>query len=325
MSITILKPGIMSSVQDLGRWGYQQYGVPIGGAMDKFSAALTNIICGNDENEGVIELTLHGSSVLFNEDSFCAFAGGGCKVFADEQELPFNRLLFIPAFTVLQTKPSAIGCRAYFAVAGGFDIGKQMRSVSTYVASGIGGMNGRYLKSGDMLSFKKINPFFDLNALKTISGNLRVSHWQVPDLIGMDQQCSDIHVLAGPEYDSFDETSRNKFFASTFTIGLQSNRMGYRLEGEKILMKEKLEMVSTPVTSGIIQVTHEGDPIILMADAQTTGGYPRIARVCSTDMVRLAQMRPGMKIRYREIKEEESDKRNSEVIEALKKIKFCLV
>lgn len=90
MSITILKPGIMSSVQDLGRWGYQQYGVPIGGAMDKFSAALTNIICGNDENEGVIELTLHGSSVLFNEDSFCAFAGGGCKVLLMNRNYPLT-------------------------------------------------------------------------------------------------------------------------------------------------------------------------------------------------------------------------------------------
>jgi len=325
MSITILKPGIMSSVQDLGRWGYQQYGVPVGGAMDKISAAIANIICSNDENEGVIELTLHGASVLINEDSFCAFAGGGCKVFADEQELPFNRLLYIPAFTVLQTKPSASGCRAYLAVAGGFNVEKQMGSASTYVASGIGGMNGKNLKTGDILSFKKINPFFDLNTLKSISGNLRVSHWQVPDLIGLNEKRSDIHVAAGPEYDRFDEASRNTFFASTFTIGLQSNRMGYRLEGEKILMKEKHEMVSTPVTSGIVQVTHEGNPIILMADAQTTGGYPRIARVCSADIAWLAQMRPGMKIRFKEIKEEESDKRNSKVIEALKKIKFCLV
>jgi antagonist of KipI len=325
MSITILKPGIMSSVQDLGRWGYQQYGVPIGGAMDKFSAALTNIICGNDENEGVIEMTLHGASILFNEDKFCAFTGGGCRVFAEEMELPFNRLLYIPALTMLETKPSATGCRSYFAVAGGFDIRKQMGSVSTYAASGIGGMNGRYLKSGDMLSFKKINPSFDLNALKTISGNLRVSHWQVPDLIGMDQQSSDIYVLAGPEYDRFDEASKNKFFASTFTIGLQSNRMGYRLEGEKILMKEKHEMVSTPVTSGIIQVTHEGDPIILMADAQTTGGYPRIARVCSTDIARLAQMRPGEQFRFLQITEEESQIRYDQIANKIKKLKSGIV
>lgn len=321
MSITILKPGIMSSVQDLGRWGYQQYGVPVSGAMDKVSASLANIICGNDENEAVIEFTLHGGSILFNEDRVCAFTGGGCRIFADEQELSFNRLLYIPAFTVLQTKPSAIGCRAYLAVAGGLDVKKQMGSVSTYATSGIGGVKGRNLKTGDILSFKKTDRAFDTTTMKTIAGELRASHWQVPDLIGLDQKQSDIHVVAGPEFDHFDEATRNIFFESTFTIGLQSNRMGYRLDGEKILMKEKHEMVSTPVAAGIIQVTHEGSPIILMADAQTTGGYPRIARVCSTDMVRLAQMRPGVKIRFSQISEEESLRRYDELTNKIKILK----
>lgn len=325
MSITILKPGIMSSVQDLGRWGYQQYGVPVSGAMDKISAAVANIICGNDENEGVIEWTLHGTSVLFNEDSFCAFTGGGCKVYADEQELPFNRLLFIPAFTVLQTKPSATGCRAYLAVAGGFDIKKQMESVSTYAASGIGGMNGNYLKTGDILSFNQSDRSFDLSSMKFLNEKIKISNWQVPDLLGIDQKKSDIQVIAGPEFDRFDEESRNTFFASTFRIGLQSNRMGYRLEGQKILLREKFEMVSTPVAAGIIQITHEGDPIILMADAQTTGGYPRIARVCSTDIATLAQMRPGVKIQFKEIKENESDMMNRKYFEVTKKIKIGFI
>ena len=324
MSITILKPGIMSSVQDLGRWGYQQYGVPVSGAMDKISASIANIICGNDENEPLIEMTLHGSSIQFNEPALCAFTGGGCSLYLEGLELPFNRLLYVPAFSIIHTKPSTKGCRAYLAVASGFDVKHQLGSASTFAASGIGGLNGRNLKTGDIISFKKSNRSFDLTALKIVSGELRMSNWQVPDMMGMEEKINTIHVVAGPEHDRFDEASINTFYQSIFTIGLQSNRMGYRLEGEKLLLKEKYEMVSTPVTAGIIQVTHEGDPIILMADAQTTGGYPRIARVCSTDIARLAQMRPGMKIRFKEVTVAESEKLNKKVLEVVNKIKFSL-
>jgi len=325
MSITIFKPGIMSSVQDLGRWGYQQYGVPISGTMDKISASLANIICGNDENEAVIEMTLHGSSMAFNESSFCSFTGGGCTLYIENHELPFNKLLHIPACTTLETKPSPEGCRAYLAVSGGFEIEKKMESASTYAVSQLGGINGRNLKTGDMLSFKKANRSFDLSSMKTLFNEIRVSHWQVPNNLGVGEKINSIHVVAGPEYDRFDEASKNKFFQSTFTIGMKSNRMGYRLEGEKLLLKEKQELVSTPVTAGIIQVTHEGDPIILMADAQTTGGYPRIARVCSVDIARLAQLRPGSMIQFKEITENESLLMRDKVAEMLKKIKFSMI
>jgi len=152
-----------------------------------------------------------------------------------------------------------------------------------------------------------------------------VSHWQVLNNLGVGEKINSIHVVAGPEYDRFDEASKNKFFQSTFTIGMKSNRMGYRLEGEKLMLKEKQELVSTPVTAGIIQVTHEGDPIILMADAQTTGGYPRIARVCSVDIARLAQLRPGSMIQFKEITENESLLMRDKVAEVLKKIKFSVI
>ena len=155
MSITILKPGMMSSVQDLGRRGFQQFGVPIGGAMDRVSASLANIICGNDENEAVIEMTLHGASFMFNEGAFCAIVGGGCQAFASDDELPFNRLLWIPAFSIIRTTVSAQGCRSYLAVNGGFNVKNVLGSASTYIPSGIGGMDGRNLATGDMLAFKR--------------------------------------------------------------------------------------------------------------------------------------------------------------------------
>ena len=321
MSVTILKPGIMSSVQDLGRWGFQQYGVPVGGAMDKLSASLANIICGNDENEAVIEMTLHGTSILFNENTYCSFTGGGCKVYVDGIELPFNRLLHIPAFSLINTQPAATGCRTYFAVTGGLDIPKTMGSASTYVPSGIGGIKGRNLIKGDILHFKKRDHSIPSSSMKILGNKIHASHWQVPDIFMHEQDHEVIHVVPGLEYDLFDEASRIRFFQSSYTIGLQSNRMGYRLEGEKLLMKEKNEMVSTPVATGIIQITHDGTPIILMADAQTTGGYPRIARVCSVDISKLAQMKTGTKILFQEIDEYEGEIINSFICEVLNKVK----
>jgi antagonist of KipI len=160
--------------------------------------------------------------------------------------------------------------------------------------------------------------------MKILGNKIHASHWQVPDIFMHEQDHKVIRVVPGPEYDLFDEASRITFFQSSYTIGLQSNRMGYRLEGEKLLMKEKNEMVSTPVATGIIQITHDGTPIILMADAQTTGGYPRIARVCSADMSKLAQKRPGEKIRFCQINEEESLQRNNEQKRNINKLKTVI-
>lgn len=322
MSITILKPGFMSSVQDLGRRGFQQYGVPIGGAMDAVAAAMANIICGNDENEAVIEMTLHGTEIMFNEKAYCAISGGGCKAYIDGVELPFNRLLQVPAFSRMMTKADKAGCRSYLAIAGGLDIKKEMGSASTYISSGIGGIQGRALITGDLIQFK--DPHVDQPSLKILPNGIGISSWQVPQLVFCDSILPAIHLIKGPEFDWFKPSTQANFFNSNYTISLRSNRMGYRLEGQRCETLEKKEMVSTAVTRGIVQVTNEGDPIILMADAQTTGGYPRIARVCSADLPVLAQCRPGTKIQFREIGEEESETRYNKMVEAMKRVKVGL-
>jgi antagonist of KipI len=324
MSITILKPGIMSSLQDLGRWGFQQYGVPIGGAMDKVTAALANIICGNDENEAVIEMTLHGTSIMFNEAAFCAIVGGGCKTYIDDVELPFNRLLWIPAFSIIKTTASIQGCRSYLAVGGGFNVKKVMDSASTYAPSGIGGRNGRNLITGDMLAFKREQDLQTASNLHMLPNGVGMSHWHTADLVVSTPDIATVHAIKGPEFDLFNSSSQENIFNSMFTISSQSNRMGYRLEGKKFMLEHKAEMVSTAVTAGIVQVTHEGDPIILMADAQTTGGYPRIARVCAADISLLAQCRPGTKIQFKEIGEEESLMRYNRIVDAMRRVKVGL-
>jgi antagonist of KipI len=324
MSITILKPGMMSSLQDLGRWGFQQFGVPIGGAMDKVSAALANIICGNDENEAVIEMTLHGTLIMFNEAAFCAIVGGGCKAYIDDVELLFNRLLWIPAFSIIKTTASIQGCRSYLAVSGGFNVKKVLGSASTYTPSGIGGINGRNLITGDMLAFKREQNLHAASNLHMLPNGVGISHWHTADLVVPTPDIATVHAIKGPEFDRFNTASQEDIFNSIFTISSQSNRMGYRLEGKKLTLEHKAEMVSTAVTTGIVQVTHEGDPIILMADAQTTGGYPRIARIGSADIPLLAQCRPGAKIQFREIGEGESLMRYNKMVEAMKRVKVGL-
>lgn len=325
MSITILKPGMMSSLQDLGRWGFQQFGVPIGGAMDKVSATLANIICGNDENEAVIEMTLHGASFMFNEAACCAIVGGGCQAFAgDDVELPFNRLLWIPAFTIIRTTVNPQGCRSYLAVGGGFHVKKVLGSASTYAPSGIGGLDGRNLATGDMLSFKHEQDLKATSNLKMLPSGVGISHWHTADLVEATPDVAIVHAIKGPEFDLFNSASQKNIFTSLFTISSQSNRMGYRLEGKKFTLEQQSEMVSTAVTAGIVQVTHEGDPIILMADAQTTGGYPRIARICAADISLLAQTRPGVKIQFKEIGEEGGVLRFNKIVEAMKRVKVGL-
>jgi antagonist of KipI len=321
MSITILKPGMMSSLQDLGRWGFQQFGVPIGGAMDRVSATLANIICGNDENEAVIEMTLHGASFMFNEGAFCAIVGGGCKAFVSEDELLFNRLLWIPAFSIIRTTAYAQGCRSYLAISGGFNVKKVLGSASTYSPSGIGGLEGRNLATGDMLSFKREQVLQASSNLKMLPSGIGISHWHTADLVSEMSTVLIVHAIKGPEFDLFNSTSQENILTSEFTISSQSNRMGYRLEGKKFTLKLQTEMVSTAVTTGIVQVTHEGDPIILMADAQTIGGYPRIARICAADIPLLAQTRPGVKIKFKEISEEESSNRCKELNSKMKRLK----
>jgi antagonist of KipI len=321
MSITILKPGMMSSLQDLGRWGFQQFGVPIGGAMDNVSATLANMICGNDENEAVIEMTLHGASFMFNEAAYCAIVGGGCQAFAGDDELPFNRLIWIPAFSIIRTTAHAQGCRSYLAVSGGFKVNKILGSASTYTPSGIGGMDGRNLATGDMLSFKREQILQASSSLKMLPSGVGISHWHTANLVEATPNVVMVHSIKGPEFDLFNSTSQENIFTSDFTISSQSNRMGYRLEGKKFALEQKTEMVSTAVTTGIVQVTHEGNPIILMADAQTMGGYPRIARICAADIPLLAQTRPGVKIKFKEISEEESSNRCKELNSKMKRLK----
>jgi antagonist of KipI len=175
-----------------------------------------------------------------------------------------------------------------------------------------------------MLAFKREQNLHAASNLHMLPGGVGISHWHTAALFAATPDVAIVHAIKGPEFDRFNAASQEDIFNSMFTISSQSNRMGYRLEGKKIALEQQTEMVSTAVTAGIVQVTHEGDPIILMADAQTTGGYPRIARICAADISLLAQTRPGVKIQFKEIREEESLMRYNRIVEAMKRVKVGL-
>ncbi len=300
MSITIIKPGVSCSIQDLGRWGYQQFGVPIGGAMDVISATTANRICGNDDNEAVLECTLHGLEIKFNSTIAFALSGGGTVANINGVKVAYNRLIKVISGSILKLHHDPHGCRTYIAFAGGLKIEKELGSASTYVSSQLGGYKGRNLEAGDELLLNNDTQITNQSKDIIINENgFGISTWkaQVNGLPNI-HDLVEITCEKGPEWKLFDGVSQELFFNQHFTIAPQSNRMGYRLEGAILNLKEKAELISTAVTRGIIQVTNEGYPIILMADAQTIGGYPRIARVSSKHISLLAQCRPGMKVKF---------------------------
>lgn len=268
--------------------------------MDLVSSVTANRICGNEDGEAVLECTLHGTEMLFNETTTFALTGGGSKATVNGIPITFNRLIKAVAGSVLKLHPDPQGCRSYLACAGGLSVPKELGSASTYVPARLGGQSGRNLEAGDLVQIKK--PLQENENGKGIvihehgfgTASWKASLFPMPHV----KETVLLSCKTGPEWDWFDATMQSQFLEQTYKIGSRSDRMGYRLEGSVLTLKEKKELVSTAVTRGIVQLTHEGLPIVLMADAQTIGGYPRIARLSNASMAFLAQCRPGMALKF---------------------------
>ncbi len=298
--ISILKPGLLTTIQDLGRYGYQKDGVVVGGAMDTYSHRVANILVGNDENAPTIEMTLIGATIQFSRDSLIAITGGNLSPTIDNKRLPMWRPILIRKNQILRFGECIDGCRSYLSLAGGIRIPKVLGSASTYAHAKMGGWHGRPLEAGDQI------PLGDLQELsKKIMEEVHSEgnpKWSVPPRIATPF----IRVIKGREFQAFTRESQDLLFKSEFQITPASDRMGYRLSGPALLLKDKKEMLSEAVDFGTIQVTSDGKPVILLADRQTTGGYPKIAHVISADLPILAQMKPGDRIRFREVALEEA-------------------
>lgn len=308
MQITITKPGVLSTVQDMGRWEYLSQAVPVSGPMDSLSARIANIALGNNEDAPVIEFTYAAAEFNVDCPALIAYAGEGAVLKCGKQLLPLNRPLFIQAGQTITLQNNGNGSRTYLAIAGGFNVPVILGSCSTYLPAAIGGIDGRALQAGDVI--KGNGDFTALNQvlIAHLSGDvIAIPKWSVSkQALGLNHT-NIIRVISGPESSWFDQASIKTLFDTAFTISLQSNRMGYRLDGPKMQRINSSELLSTAVTMGTIQVTGNGDLILLMADCQTTGGYPRIAQVASVDLPLCGQLKPGDQIFFKEISRVEAE------------------
>lgn len=290
MSITILNPGLLTTVQDFGRIGYQQFGVPVSGVVDPRAMSIANILVDNPEDEAVLECTMLGPQIRFNAPNAIAITGGDLGPTIDNQPIPNYAAIRVEAGQVLRFAGLRSGCRAYIAFAGGLDIAPVMGSRSTYMKAKIGGVEGRKLQKDDVIKFRKPNP--DLRGL-----NIRhISPEFVPRLEYK------LRVVLGPQDDMFTEHGIGTFLSESYVVTPEFDRMGCRLDGEIIEHKgESGDIISDGIAFGAIQVPTAGKPIIMLSDRQTTGGYTKIANVISADFRILAQLKAGDRVRFAQV------------------------
>lgn len=294
MSILIQTPGLLTTVQDLGCTGYQKYGVPPAGAMDTRSFSLANLLVGNDGGDAGLEITILGPCMQFEESAVIAVTGGDLQPVLNGAPLSMYRALAVQAGDTVQFLGPKTGCRAYMAFAGGIDVPVVMGTRSTLLKSGIGGYKGRALLKGDRLQL-----------LKTVTA-----------LPGMPQRCLapedfsakeiTVRVVEGPQAASFSKQGMQTFLGTPYTVGKLFDRLGYRLEGAEIEHDGEAGIISDGIAFGSIQVPADGQPIILMADRQSTGGYTKIAAVISVDLPLVAQCVSGCRLRFQMVSIEQA-------------------
>jgi antagonist of KipI len=302
MSITVLKPGMLSTLQDGGRYGFQHLGVPVSGAMDYFSHRIANILADNKADEATLEITLRGPRLRFEHDALIALCGADLSPTINGVIAPEGKAVRVRAGAVLDFGDSVAGCRTYLAIHGGFDVPVVMGSRSTYDSARIGGLEGRALRRGDVLSpgLAKSTPYPGLaRALAASKGSFAAPKWAVNQHIEkLGRSLQIVRILAGRHWDAFPAAARDALTAHEYRIASDSNRMGCRLEGSGVVAGGPAEILSEAVTFGTIQIPLSGNPIVLMADRQTVGGYPKIAEVVTVDLHLLAQLRPGDRLRF---------------------------
>lgn len=290
----VISPGLMSMLQDAGRYGYEDRGVPPSGVMDELSFALSNILVGNDPGTGAIEFTLTGPTLTLCGDENCIIAvTGDAVVTLNDSPLSIYQSHQMRPGDILAIRRVQSGARGYLSVAGGFDVQPQLGSVSTLTRAGLGGFEGRTLRKGDRLPLST------------------PARWLTPgvraDRIFPQMEKRPFRIVWGPQDSYFDDSTRQQFASSTYTLSPQCDRMGYRLKGEPLSHVKGFNIISDAICHGSIQVPGDGQPIIAMNDRQTTGGYPKIATVIRADLARLGQLKPGDRMQFEAVSVEKAE------------------
>jgi antagonist of KipI len=282
--LKILKSGMLTTLQDNGRIGYVASGVPIGGALDKQSYWLANTLVGNDENTPVIEITLLGPKIEFEEGGIISITGADLSPSIDGVSISMNTKHNVPSGSILSFGKCLFGCRSYIAVKGEWKVKKWLGSVSPLLLNIEGWAQSGLLEVGRVVDIigSRGNDHSSIElAFSPKTNNKAV-----------------LNLIAGPEIGLFSAEAINQLSTNEYKISPHSNRMGYRLMGSPLMMKGVPEMISSGVIPGTMQISNAGLPIIMMADAQTVGGYPRIAYLPADDQYSLAQMKPGEIVRF---------------------------
>lgn len=294
MGIYIMNGGILTTVQDLGRFSYQQQGVSPGGAMDSRSFRIANYLVGNWENEAGLEVTLLGPQIRFTTATIFAVTGADLTPCLNGQEVEQYRAIRANSGDILSFRGLKSGCRSYVAFAGGLDVEPVMGSRATLLRGAIGGYQGRKLKAGDTIDFRyPVHHLPDLEARHI-----------PPEDFSSDTVA--LRILLGPQEDRFTEEAIQTLLRETYTVTPQSDRMGYRLKGPKLQHTTDANIITDGIALGSIQVPGSGQPIIMMAERQSTGGYTKIANVISVDIPKLSQCKVGTKLTFQLVTLEEA-------------------
>jgi antagonist of KipI len=278
-ALVIIKAGLLTTVQDLGRYGHQEFGVPAAGPMDAFSHRLANQLVGNDPDAATLEITLLGPEFIVDADTTIAIAGADFEVTCDGRSVPMHASHAVTRGQRIKFGRIVQGARAYLAVAGGIQTERVLGSRATHLLSRMGGLNGRALLAGDRVPIvgdAGARPARKSGGL-TLPTNGRAL----------------LRVIAGPQAHWFEADALKTIAGVSFRVSPQSNRMGYRLQGPPLVRIHEDELISEPLGIGAIQIPSAGEPILLMADRQTAGGYPKIGYVISADLPLAGQLAPG--------------------------------
>lgn len=288
-TLEVLEPGTLTTIQDGGRHGWARYGIPPSGPMDPAAMAIANRLVGNPVGAAALEITLTGPVLRAHGDLLMAVCGAEFDVWVERLKVPLWCSVFVRDGYVIKFSTRHSGMRAYLAVAGGIQVPTFLGSAATYLPAGFGGLNGRALNTGDHLP---------------IGGSLaedlirRAGYRWAVDKRPAYRTAPTLHVVPGPQADFFKPEARARFFEACYKVTAQSDRMGIRLSGPAVIQQLSASMPSDGVVAGCIQIPPDGQPIIMMMDHQTTGGYPKIATVIQPDLPLIAQCLPGEEIRF---------------------------
>jgi len=292
MGFVVLRPGLLTTIQDTGRKNVGKFGIATGGAMDSYSLRMANLLLGNPPSAPALEITLVGPELEAQQEHWISICGGDLSPTIDGKPVSLWRPIRIKKGQILRFGSCVSGFRTYLAVNGGFSVPPVLKGKGTDLRGKMGGFHGRALCKGDELPVVQVKQK-PLHSFRL--GEEWIPHWQ---------ESSTIRVIPGNEFTSFTQQSQRDFFTDVFQVTPQSDRMGYRLQardGSPLLRHQQKDVISSGVVRGTIQVPPDGQPIVLMADCQTIGGYPRIGVVATVDLPKMAQCKPGDYVTFKEI------------------------